>query len=132
MKRKACHVCRQAGATFALARCARTAVYSALPLFVLSFILVLTTASAFAQSDYSYKKEFGATFGFSPGSYNGLIGVINGQQYYEASLNFGYVLWRNDNYAFKYKVSLIPFALVHGDRATLQLRPDRTVYAGGA
>jgi len=128
-------ICKSCGrrVTPTLARRARTAVYSALNLrFVISFILVLTATSAFAQSDYSYKKEFGATLGFSPASYHGMIGVIDGQQYYEASLNFGYVLWQNDDYAFKYKFSLIPFALVHGDQATVELRPGRTVYAGGA
>ena len=100
---------------------------------VLTLLIVITLAaiSAVAQDDYSYKKEFGATFGVSPDSNQG-IGVTAGQQYYEASLNFGYVLHQTDSYALKYKFSLIPFALVHGDEATLQLRPDRTVYGGVA
>ena len=100
-------------------------------LLIALFMLVALSAIAAAQDDYSYKKEFGATFGVSPDSNQG-IGVTTGQQYYEASLNFGYVFHQNDSVAWKYKASLIPFALVHGDEATLQLRPDRTVYGGGA
>ena len=99
---------------------------------IISIIIVLTAIPTHAQDGYSFKKEFGVAFGFSPDSYNGFIGTINGQQYYEALLNFGYVLWQNDDYAWKYKVSLIPFAIIHGDQATLQFRPERTVYAGGA
>jgi len=86
---------------------------------------------AFAQETYSYTKEFGVTLGVSPDSNRG-IGTIHGQQFYEASLNFGYVFWQNDKYAVKYKVSLIPFALANGDEATLLLRPSRSVYGGGA
>lgn len=100
-------------------------------LILFAIISVLAAIPASAQDDYNYTKEFGATFGFSPDSNTG-IGKTTGQQYYEASLNFGYVFHQNDNVAWKYKASLIPFALVHGDPATLQLRPDRTVYGGGA
>jgi len=92
---------------------------------------VLAGLPVAAQSDYSYKKEFGATFGYSPTSTIG-IGVTPGQAYYEASLNFGWVFHQNDSVAWKYKGSLIPFALVHGEPSTAQLRPNRTVYAGGA
>jgi hypothetical protein len=98
----------------------------------LSVVIVLAASSAFARDDYSYKKEFGAAFGFSPDSSRSGIGVTAGQQYYEASFNFGYVFRQNDSHAWKYKASLIPFALVRGDRATLLIRPNRTVYAGGA
>ena len=99
---------------------------------VFSAAVMLAAIPAFAQGDYSYKKDVGAAFGFSPDSYTGIIGVTDGQQYYEASINFGYVFRQNDDYAWKYKVSLIPFALVRGNEATLLLRPSRTVYAGGA
>jgi len=100
--------------------------------FTILIIAALASVSiCLAQDDYSYKKEFGATFGVSPTSNRG-IGVTEGQQFYEASLNFGYVFWQHDSFAVKYKASLVPFALVHGDEATLQLRPDRTVYGGGA
>lgn len=102
---------------------------------ILMFVLITAALSlapaCLAQDSYSYTKEFGATFGVSPDSNHG-IGVTEGQQFYEASLNFGYVFSQNDKYAWKYKASIIPFALVHGDQATLLLRPDRTVYAGGA
>ncbi|MDR0311633.1 MAG: acyloxyacyl hydrolase [Acidobacteriota bacterium] len=100
-------------------------------IFTFLIIVALTAASSFAGDHYSYKKEFGGTFGFSPDSRHG-IGVTPDQQYYETSLNFGYVFWQNDNYAWKYKISLIPFALVHGGEKTLRLRHNRTVYAGGA
>jgi opacity protein-like surface antigen len=99
-------------------------------LFLLVAALALA-ASAFAQDSYDYKKEFGVTFGASPDSNRG-IGVTEGQQFYEASINFGYVFWQHESFALKYKGSLVPFALVRGDEATLQLRPDRTVYGGGA
>ena len=100
--------------------------------FTLLTILTPAVAPLFAQNDHFYKKELGFTLGFSPDSYNGIIGITTGNRYYEASLNFGYVFWQNDNYAWKYKASLIPFALVHGDEATLLQRASRAVYAGGA
>jgi len=95
-------------------------------------IALATAASAFAGDDYTNKLEFGFTFGFSPDSYDGIIGTVTGQQYYEASLNFGYILWQNDSNAFKYKASLIPFAFINGNEATLLLRTSRSVYSGGA
>jgi Lipid A 3-O-deacylase (PagL) len=89
----------------------------------------MTAPSVFAQDNY--KKEFGFAFGFSPDSNRG-IGVTHGQQFYEATLNFGYTFWQSQSLAVKYKASLVPFALIRGDQATLALRPHRTVYGGGA
>ena len=98
----------------------------------LLIIIVLATATtALAGDAYPDKMELGVTFGFSPDSYDGIIGTVTGQQYYEASLNFGYILWQDDGYAFKYKASLIPFAFIKGDEAALMLRPNRSVYSGG-
>jgi len=95
-------------------------------------VFTLMIHAAAAGDEYSHTKELGVAFGYSPVSYDGLIGVVTGQQYYEASLNLGYVFKQNDSHAWKYKVSLIPFALVRGDGETLTLRPSRAVYAGGA
>ena len=95
-------------------------------------IALAATPHAFAGDDCPNKMEFGITLGFSPDSYDGIIGTVTGQQYCEASLNFGYIIWRNNDYAFKYKVSLIPFAFIYGDHSTLLLRPVRSVYSVGA
>ena len=95
-------------------------------------VIALTAISAAAGDEYSYKKEFGISFGFSPDSCDCLIGRVADQQYYEASLNLGYVLRQSESYALKYRASLVPFALVRGEQTAVNYRSSRAVYAGGA
>ena len=92
-------------------------------------VMAMTFADAANAQDYS--KEFGFSAGYSPGSTYG-IGTIDGQQFVQTGLDFGFVMHRWQNVYLKYKISLIPVAFVHGDQATLQLRRNRTVYGGGA
>ena len=94
-------------------------------------LAAMTTAFVDAARAQDYSKEFGFSAGYSPGSTHG-IGTIHGQQFVQAGLDFGFVLYRWQNVYLKYKVSLIPVAFVHGDQATLRSRRKRTVYAGGA
>ena len=94
-------------------------------------LAVMTAAFTDAAHAQDYSKEFGFSAGFSPVSTYG-IGTTDGQQFVQVGLDFGFVLHRRQNVYLKYKVSLIPVAVVHGDQETHKLRPSRTVYGGGA
>lgn len=101
--------------------------------FVIASTLLLMLIGPFAIGVIAedYKKEFGFSAGYSPGSTTG-IGVTEGQQFFQTCIDFGFVLYRWQDVSFKYKASLIPVAFIHGDQATLQLRSNRMIYGGGA